>query len=168
MSEPTSNDSPSTIGGMSRRQQIVRLLLRYRHSGVFSGISLDGEIPRLGKAPTAGDPTQFVSDLEALGTTFVKLGQVLSTRRDLLPPDMAEEVLTERGETILRLYVLPPDGAPVGVLLPLDAQGALSHFHWPDLRDQDGFAVQVVQDGKRLFAAGLAGQSQPAQRDRGI
>lgn len=34
---------------------------------------------------------------------------------------MAEEVLVERGETVLRLYVLPPDGAPVGVLLPFDA-----------------------------------------------
>ncbi|GFE97672.1 DUF2285 domain-containing protein [Gluconobacter sp. Gdi] len=45
----------------------------------------------------------------------------LSLARAGLPPDMAEEVLTERGETILRLYVLPPDGAPVGVLLPLDA-----------------------------------------------
>lgn len=54
------------------------------------------------------------------------------------------------------------------LLLPLDAQGALSYFHWPDLRDEDGFAVQAVQDGKRLFAAGLTGQSQPAQRDRGI
>ncbi|GBQ41472.1 MULTISPECIES: DUF2285 domain-containing protein [Acetobacteraceae] len=35
--------------------------------------------------------------------------------------DMAGEVLVEREETILRLYVLPPDGAQVGVLLPLDA-----------------------------------------------
>ncbi|BCK76767.1 hypothetical protein AA0242T_2763 [Acetobacter aceti NRIC 0242] len=34
---------------------------------------------------------------------------------------MAGEVLIEQGETILRLYVLPPDKAKVGVLLPLDA-----------------------------------------------
>lgn len=34
---------------------------------------------------------------------------------------MAGEVLLEQGETILRLYVLPPDGVPVGVLLPFDA-----------------------------------------------
>ncbi|MBB2198762.1 DUF2285 domain-containing protein [Gluconacetobacter sp. 1c LMG 22058] len=33
---------------------------------------------------------------------------------------MAGEVLVEQGETILRLYVLPPEEAQVGVLLPLD------------------------------------------------
>ena len=55
--DPTNSDSPTTVGGISRRQQIVRLLLRYRHSGVFSGISLDGEIPRLGKPPATGHCT---------------------------------------------------------------------------------------------------------------
>ena len=30
--------------------------------------------------------------LERLGPIFVKLGQVLSTRRDLLPPDIADEL----------------------------------------------------------------------------
>ena len=30
--------------------------------------------------------------LEALGPIFVKFGQVLSTRRDLLPPDLADEL----------------------------------------------------------------------------
>nr|WP_240149347.1 DUF2285 domain-containing protein [Asaia sp. As-1742] len=44
-----------------------------------------------------------------------------SLARAGLPPDMAGEVLLKQGETILRLYVLPPDGAPVGVLLPFDA-----------------------------------------------
>jgi ubiquinone biosynthesis protein len=30
--------------------------------------------------------------LEELGPIFVKFGQVLSTRRDLIPPDMADEL----------------------------------------------------------------------------
>ena len=30
--------------------------------------------------------------LEDLGPVFVKFGQILSTRRDLLPPDMADEL----------------------------------------------------------------------------
>src|SRR5690606_21503394 len=30
--------------------------------------------------------------LEALGPIFVKFGQVLSTRRDLMPPDIADEL----------------------------------------------------------------------------
>ena len=34
----------------------------------------------------------FVLALEALGPIFVKFGQMLSTRRDLLPPDIADEL----------------------------------------------------------------------------
>ncbi len=77
--------TPATVGSMSRRQQILRLLLRYRNSGVFSGLQLDGEPPRGTPLPEDADPAQFVADLEALGTTFVKLGQVLSTRPDMIP-----------------------------------------------------------------------------------
>ena len=123
--EPTSSDSPTTVGGLSRRQQIVRLLLRYRHSGVFSGISLDGEIPRLGRPPAAGNPTQFVADLEALGTTFVKLGQVLSTRPDMIPPEYvaALERMQEKVAPIpveqIRAVIEDELGAPVSTkLLP--------------------------------------------------
>lgn len=32
------------------------------------------------------DARQLVEDLEAMGPTYVKLGQLLSTRADLLPP----------------------------------------------------------------------------------
>ena len=35
-------------------------------------------------------PERLASDLEGLGATFVKLGQLLSTRRDLLPDDYTE------------------------------------------------------------------------------
>src|SRR6187549_2408814 len=36
--------------------------------------------------------------LEALGPIFVKFGQVLSTRRDLLPPDIADELAKLRDQ----------------------------------------------------------------------
>ena len=64
--------------------------------------------------------------LERLGTIFVKFGQVLSTRRDLLPPDIADELahLQDR---------VPPFASAIAVATierafgkPLDA--VFSHF----------------------------------------
>ena len=83
---PASADRP-LVGGMSRRTQILRLLLRYRNSGVFSGINLDPAVDH--DVPADGNPEQFVRDLESLGPTFVKLGQMLSTRPDIVPPEFA-------------------------------------------------------------------------------
>ncbi|WMJ71439.1 AarF/UbiB family protein [Stenotrophomonas sp. 24(2023)] len=73
---------------MNRRSQILRLLMRYRHSGVFSGMNLDTAGSHA-DVPADGNPEQFVSDLEALGPTFVKLGQMLSTRPDMVPVEFA-------------------------------------------------------------------------------
>ncbi|MGV7179909.1 ABC1 kinase family protein, partial [Xanthomonas axonopodis] len=79
----------AVIGGMSRRTQILRLLLRYRGSGVFAGMNLDPAAINEYEVPAEGTPDQFVSDLESLGPTFVKLGQMLSTRPDIVPPEFA-------------------------------------------------------------------------------
>ncbi len=89
MSNPsTATANPTLVKGMNRRSQILRLLMRYRHSGVFSGMNLDAAGGH-GDVPADGNPEQFVTDLEALGPTFVKLGQMLSTRPDMVPPEFA-------------------------------------------------------------------------------
>lgn len=75
------------VTGMNRRSQILRLLLRYRNSGVFSGMNLDAATGH--DVPPDGNPEQFVTDLESLGPTFVKLGQMLSTRPDMVPAEFA-------------------------------------------------------------------------------
>jgi ubiquinone biosynthesis protein len=46
----------------------------------------------LGRSFSAPRGQRLREALEALGPIFVKFGQVLSTRRDLLPPDIAEEL----------------------------------------------------------------------------
>src|SRR5918993_3859790 len=60
---------------LSRYAAVASLFLKYGRS---SG------------APNPEDATALASDLESLGPTFVKLGQLLSTRVDLLPPAYLE------------------------------------------------------------------------------
>ena len=71
--------------GLARTTQILRFLLKYRSAGVFTGLDLDATAPDSEPPPTEGKPEEFVNDLEALGPTFVKIGQALSTRPDMVP-----------------------------------------------------------------------------------
>ena len=75
-------------GGLGRTARIARFLLKYRNAGVFSGLELDQAIANDEALPDEDHkPEQFVRDLEALGPTFVKIGQNLSTRPDMVPPE---------------------------------------------------------------------------------
>src|SRR5690606_27131837 len=47
---------------------------------------------RLGRRPKAPRGLRLRRALESLGPIFVKFGQVLSTRRDLIPADIADEL----------------------------------------------------------------------------
>src|SRR5690606_20371482 len=71
-----------------RYKDILRLLTRYGSTDRFNGADLDEEI-LLEDLPVRPDQNgaaeALADDLEALGPTFVKLGQLLSTRADLLP-----------------------------------------------------------------------------------
>ena len=75
---------------LSRHADVLRLALRHARPGLFDQAGLEAELQDLEAA--GGDPhdegaraERFASDLETMGPTFVKLGQVLSTRADLLP-----------------------------------------------------------------------------------
>ena len=77
---------PDTSRGLGRTTQILRFLLKYRSAGVFTGLDLENSAVRgVDPPPTQGKPEQFVDDLEAMGPTFVKIGQALSTRPDMVP-----------------------------------------------------------------------------------
>ncbi|MEY2446651.1 MAG: ubiquinone biosynthesis protein [Acidimicrobiaceae bacterium] len=61
---------------LSRYSDIARLLIKH---GRAEGLRHEDEA-------TVEDAEKLVHDLEAMGPTFIKLGQLLSTRADLLPP----------------------------------------------------------------------------------
>lgn len=80
-----------------RYRHIVRTLVRHGLGGVVGPVDVGGRIrqrvPGLGRSLDPGRdalrrsrPVHLREALEELGPAFVKLGQILSTRADLLPP----------------------------------------------------------------------------------
>ncbi len=82
---------------LRRYRDIARLLIKYGRSDLVSQVGLDGldglaidsgaDDPQ---AQVAEDAAQLTDDLEAMGPTFIKLGQLLSTRGDLISPAYAK------------------------------------------------------------------------------
>ncbi len=96
--------------------------------------------------------------LEALGPIFVKFGQVLSTRRDLLPADIADELARLQDQVppfapelalavLARAYRRPVDQVfatfdPVAV-----ASASVAQVHFAQLRDGKEVAVKILRPG---------------------
>ena len=73
---------------LKRYKDIASLLIRHGRADLAQAIQMDENLPQDGSASAgviSGDPEQLARDLERLGPTFIKLGQLLSTRSDLLP-----------------------------------------------------------------------------------
>ena len=96
--------------------------------------------------------------LEELGPVFVKFGQMLSTRRDLLPPDIADELekLQDRvppfdGATAVAL-VEGSLGAPISELFaefevePM-ASASVAQVHAATLKSGEQVVVKVIRPG---------------------
>lgn len=81
-----------------RYRDLARLLLRYGRSDLVRGAGLDGA-PGDGDGSAGDLPARFAADLERMGPTWIKLGQILSTRHDLLPPEYTE-ALTRLQDTV--------------------------------------------------------------------
>jgi ubiquinone biosynthesis protein len=96
--------------------------------------------------------------LEALGPIFVKFGQVLSTRRDLLPTDIADELAMLQDQvppfpveevlpTLQRVYGRPVDE----VFRRFDrvpiASASVAQVHLAELPDGTEVAVKVLRPG---------------------
>lgn len=77
-----------SVGDLARLQRVARILVRHGLGWVVTGIDLPG-LPSGGAAeePT---PDRVTRAMTELGPTFVKLGQILSTRNDTLPDAYCE------------------------------------------------------------------------------
>jgi ubiquinone biosynthesis protein len=85
----------TTVGNLDRLRQITQVLARHGFGELLARTELGSLIP-FRKSEEAA-PRVFFGErarlaMQELGPSFVKLGQILSTRPDLLPADLVEEL----------------------------------------------------------------------------
>lgn len=74
---------------LARQKDIALLLLKYGRGDLIRGTELHEQVADatpVGAGPDERGPDTLAADLEEMGPTFVKLGQLLASRPDLLPP----------------------------------------------------------------------------------
>ena len=96
--------------------------------------------------------------LEALGPIFVKFGQVLSTRRDLLPPDIADELAKLQDQVPPFAYGLALAALERAYRKPVNqifaefdstaiASASVAQVHFARLHDGREVAVKILRPG---------------------
>ncbi len=126
------------------------------------GLRLLARIVSVGRDLRAPRGQRLREALEHLGPIFVKFGQVLSTRRDLLPPDIADELalLQDRVppfpssvavDTIERAFGRPLADVFVEFTHQPVASASIAQVHFAVAKDRNGqlrdVAVKVLRPG---------------------
>lgn len=162
-------DPFSSIRDLGRLHEIGSVLVRYGFGDLVRRIGLAGALERAGQALHWRQPEELAHlqpparvrrALETLGPTFVKFGQVLSTRVDLFTPDWIAELSKLQNQT----PVLPFDaireqlvedlgGPPEGVFAQLDteamAAASLAQVYRARLQDGTPVILKVRRPGIR-------------------
>lgn len=149
---------------LPRYRQILGSLVRYGYRDIVHALHLDkvvGPIERAAmgdEVPPHARPERLRLICEDLGPTFVKLGQILSTRPDLLPePYIAElSLLRDQVKPIsfgeVEAILLEEYGRPTGeVFAALDpepiASASISQVHRATTQDGRVIALKVRRPG---------------------